>query len=244
MLVAFLSAISLHLYWRTTHTDWRAGLKILVTDVELRAFFLTCLLTGGTLTLLGWLHGTSAPWYNGMMTGISAQTTTGFAIAEIAGIDHASKVVMILSMLIGGSVGSSAGGFKILRLLILLRLFQLMLRRTTMPVHAVAEPYLGDQRIGADETNRALQLILLFLILIIVSWIPFVLLGYDPLDALFEVVSASGTVGLSSGIAGPDLEPALKGVLCLDMLAGRVEIVALLVVLYPRTWFGRREKKS
>ncbi len=159
-------------------------------------------------------------------------------------MDSTSKVVMLLSMLIGGSIGSSAGGFKILRLLILLRLLQLLLRRTTMPLHAVAEPYLGEQKLEADEASQALQLILLFLIVILASWIPFVVLGYDPLDALFEVVSASGTVGLSSGIARPELEPLLKGILCLDMLAGRLEIVALLVVLYPRTWFGRREKTS
>jgi trk system potassium uptake protein TrkH len=47
-------------------------------------------------------------------------------------------------------------------------------------------------------------------------------------------------VGLSSGITGPGLEPLLKGVLCADMLLGRLEFLALLVVLYPRTWMGRR----
>jgi len=59
------------------------------------------------------------------------------------------------------------------------------------------------------------------------------------LDALFEVVSATATVGLSSGITQTELQPALKLVLCFDMLAGRLEIIALLVCLYPKTWFGR-----
>jgi trk system potassium uptake protein TrkH len=49
-------------------------------------------------------------------------------------------------------------------------------------------------------------------------------------------------VGLSSGITRPGLEPLLKGVLCFDMLAGRLEIIAILVVLYPRNWFGRRKE--
>ena len=89
---------------------------------------------------------------------------------------------------------------------------------------------------------RALQLILLFIIVTVLSWIPFVVMGYDPLDALFEVASACGTVGLSSGIARPELETVLKGILCFDMLAGRLEVIALLVVLYPRNWFGRREE--
>lgn len=56
------------------------------------------------------------------------------------------------------------------------------------------------------------------------------------------MVSATGTVGLSSGITRPELEPLLKAILCFDMLAGRLEILALLVILYPRNWFGRRRE--
>jgi trk system potassium uptake protein TrkH len=178
------------------------------------------------------------------MMGFSAQTTTGFATLPVAELDPASKVVMIVSMLVGGSVGSSAGGFKLLRLLILLRLLQLMIRRTTMPPHAVAEPYLAGQKLETDDMVRAMQLILLFIGVMVVSWLPFVAMGYDPLDALFEVASACGTVGLSTGIARPELETVLKGVLCFDMLAGRLEIVALLIILYPRNWIGRREEAA
>ena len=81
---------------------------------------------------------------------------------------------------------------------------------------------------------------LLFVLVVLVSWFPFVALGYDPLDALFEVVSATGTVGLSTGITAPDLPSGLKLLLCLDMLLGRLEVVALILVLYPKTWFGKR----
>ena len=53
-------------------------------------------------------------------------------------------------------------------------------------------------------------------------------------------VSATGTVGLSAGITSPALPALLKGVLCIDMLMGRLEIIAWLVLIYPGTWFGRR----
>ena len=148
---------------------------------------------------------------------------------------------MILSMLVGGSVGSTAGGFKLLRLLIFLRLLRLTMLRTTMPPHAVADPYLEGHKLEQDDLLRVLQLILMFIGIMVLSWLPFVFMGYDPLDALFEVASACGTVGLSTGISRPELEPLLKGLLCFDMLAGRLEIIALLVVLYPRSWIGRRE---
>jgi trk system potassium uptake protein TrkH len=64
--------------------------------------------------------------------------------------------------------------------------------------------------------------------------------GYAPLDALFEVTSAVGTVGLSTGVTGPDLEWPLKVVLCVNMILGRLEALALLVVLYPGTWVSKR----
>jgi len=143
-------------------------------------------------------------------------------------------------MFIGGSVGSSAGGIKLLRVLILIRVIQLMFRRAGMPPHAVAVPYLAGQRLEDDDIIRALRLIVLFIIIIAISWLPFLLLNYDPLDALFEVVSACGTVGLSSGISQLELHPFLKGVLCFDMVAGRLEIIALLILLYPRSWLGRK----
>ena len=242
--VALLGAVSLPLYWRIFHSGWSAGLRTLYGDVELRALLICCLLAGGLLSWLAWEHGAAAPWYQGMMMGLSAQSTTGFATLPVASMDPASKLVMIVSMLVGGSVGSTAGGFKLLRLLILLRMLQMMLRRSALPPHAVVEPYLAGQKLDADDLERALQLILLFIGIVVLSWMPFLVLGYDPLNALFEVASATGTVGLSSGISRPELEPVLKGVLCFDMLAGRLEIIALLVLIYPGNWIGRRGELS
>lgn len=242
IIVSFLGAISLPLYWQVGHAGWREGLRMLFTNVELRALFIACLLAGSLLSGLSWLQGNNVLWYHSFMMAFSAQTTTGFSTLPVSEMDSASKVVLIISMLVGGSVGSSAGGFKILRILILLRLLQLMVRRSGMPPHAVAEPYLGGKKLEQDDVIRAMQLFFLFISTMVLSWLPFVLAGYDPLDALFEVASACGTVGLSSGITRPELEPFLKAVLCFDMLAGRLEIFALLVILYPRNWFGQRKE--
>ena len=64
--------------------------------------------------------------------------------------------------------------------------------------------------------------------------------GYEPVASLFEVVSAAGTVGLSSGVISADLPVHLKLILCLDMLLGRLEFIALLVLVYPATWINKR----
>jgi trk system potassium uptake protein TrkH len=242
MFVAFLGAISMPLYWRAIDRGFAGGIRSFFTDVEFRMLLIGCLLMGGILSGLAWLHNVNAPWYHGMLMGVSAQTTTGFSTMPVSELDPVSKVLMIVSMLTGGSVGSSAGGFKLLRLLIFLRMLHLYIRQSAMPPHAVAEPYIAGQKLDSNDMLRAMQLILLYIGIVVLSWIPFVLMGYDPLDALFEVASACGTVGLSTGITRPDLELLLKSILCFDMLAGRLEVVALLVILYPRNWIGRREE--
>lgn len=171
---------------------------------------------------------------------LSAQTTAGFSSIDLTELHASSKLVLILSMAVGGGVGSTAGGLKILRMLILLNLLQVVLRRASASKHAVVTPFLAGHRLDDREVQEALLIILLFVAVILFSWLPFLLMGYDPLDSLFEVVSATGTVGLSVGVAGPELPGLLKGVLCADMLLGRLEILAWLVMVTPGTWIGRR----
>ena len=242
MALGLCGAVSLPMYYRVYHQGWRQSLA----DVELRGLLAVLAVIGALLTLF-MVQARGAEWESvrqAWFLALSAQTTTGFATLPVADLDAASKVVVILSMAIGGSVGSTAGGIKILRLLILLRLFQLTVRRIAVPSHAVVEAKLGGRRLEDDDLLRALVLMALFIAVILLSWLPFVAAGYDPLNALFEVVSATATVGLSTGITATDLPTYLKAVLCADMLAGRLEIVALLIVLYPGSWFGKRTEST
>jgi trk system potassium uptake protein TrkH len=237
--VSFAGAASLALYYHTVSRGWKGLLK----DEEVRALLTAALLTAGVLTVL-MRYQEGLTWTgalrHGPLMAFSAQSTTGFSTLDVSSLGSASKLVLILSMAVGGSVGSTAGGMKILRLLIVLRVIQLAIIRTCLPERAVVEPRVEGQRLASDEIERAFLVVALFVIVMVASWVPFVVMGRDPLNALFEVVSATATVGLSTGITGPDLAPFLKGVLCADMLMGRLEIVALLVLLYPGTWLGRR----
>lgn len=170
----------------------------------------------------------------------SAQTTAGFSSQDPATLGTASKLGLIAAMMIGGSPGSTAGGFKVLRLMMALQLVYMLILKSSLPRHAVVSPQLWGKRLASEDIQEAVSIILLFLMVVGVSWLFFAAAGYDPLDSLFEVTSAAGTVGLSVGVVGAGLPALLKGVLCADMLMGRLEIVAWLVFLYPGTWIGRR----
>jgi trk system potassium uptake protein TrkH len=207
-LLGLAGAISFGLYYGTA----RGRLRAILVDLEVRTLLASAGLVTAALFAFAAIADRLTPGlvFDLPLMALSAQTTTGFAPMSPHDLDPASKIVLIISMAIGGDMGSTAGGINDLRV--------------------------GRNKIQPVDVESAITIFLLFLVVILVSWLPFLALGYNPIDALFEVVSAVGTVGLSSGITRPELEPFLKGVLCFDMWMGRLEIVALLLVLYPRTW--------
>ena len=191
-----------------------------------------------TMTLDGRALGPSLR--HGLLLGFSAQSTAGFSSVNVGELGPLAKGGLIFSMLIGGGVGSTAGGFKVLRLLMAVKLLHGLLRRVNLSPHAFHRPSLLGQELQAKEMQEAMTVITLYATVLGFSWLAFLAYDEAPLDALFEVTSALGTVGLSTGISRPDLPAVLKGVLCADMLLGRLEIFAWLVLLSPGTWIGRR----
>ncbi len=238
ILLSVAGAIPLVLYFRS----FREGVGMLIRDRQVQGLLIAGLVVSLITALFLTQDGFS--WTqalrHGVLNAFSAQSTAGFSTLDISQLNADAKLTLIFSMFLGGGAGSTAGGIKILRLLILGQLFYIFLQRPGMPRQAIAEASLGKRRLETDEIQNALSIVFVFLACLGISWIIFVGMGYNPLDSLFEVVSAIGTVGLSSGISAPDLHPVLKGVLCADMLLGRLEIIAWLVLFYPRTWIGRR----
>jgi len=239
MAVSVCGAFSMLLYYRVWRGEWRA----LAGDPELRALWVFAALVAAGIALSLWRSGGMSPvdaLQAGVVTALSAQSTTGFSSLPVESFDPASKLLLIFSMLTGGGVGSTAGGIKLLRVLIVLSLIRHLVVRSRVPEHAVLPTRFLGRNWSDDALLGVLLVVILHLLVVALSWLAFMPYGYAPLDALFEVVSATGTVGLSTGITSPALPLPLQLVLIADMLLGRLEIVAILVCLAPRTWFGRR----
>ena len=243
VLICFAGAVPLVLYEMAFRGNWQNVGR----SPQLRALLAFALAAILAVFLCLWrLQGIPA-WtalQQAPLLGISAQSTAGFATLDLQELHDATKLVLMLVMFIGGGLGSSAGGIKVWRLLVVWQLLRLLIVRAGSPPHAVLESTLGGHRLEPTEINEACLIVGLFIVVIFLSWIPFVAAGHDSIDALFEVVSATGTVGLSTGITNADLPILLKFVLCCDMLLGRVEIFAFLVAIYPRSWFGIRSESS
>jgi trk system potassium uptake protein len=239
MLLCLMGGLSFSLYHRAINGEWREALFDPACRMLLVSLCVSTVLTGLFMAIsdrFTWLE----VMRHAPLMAASAQVTAGFSTTDVPDLDAATKGAMIITMFIGGDAGSTAGGVKIVRLLIILRLIQIMIARTTLPSHAVVDMRVYSQKVDQPSFERAIGVIALFGSTIVLSWLVFLAYGYPPLDSLFDVVSATTTTGLSAGVTSPGLPVALKGVLALNMLMGRVEILALLVLVYPGTWFGKK----
>ena len=239
ILVCLAGAIPLTYY----HGMHKKGRRPPTDALQLRGLVIMGLLMSlllGFCMVMADQTGWTEALHHAPVVAFSAQTTAGFSSMDLSQIHASSKLVIILAMAVGGGVGSTAGGIKILRLLMIINVLRVVLRRACATSHAILIPRMAGRRMEEPEIHEGLLIVLLFVAVIFLSWLPFVLMGYQPLDSLFEVVSATGTVGLSAGVVSREMPAFLKGILCVDMLLGRVEILAWLVMVYPRTWIGRR----
>jgi trk system potassium uptake protein len=239
ILICLAGAIPLSFYHRLYIKDSRPTTVTLQLHGILIVSGLVSLLLGISLVITEKAEWTQA-FLNAPILALSAQTTAGFTTMDLSQLAAGSKLLLIISMAIGGGVGSTAGGVKILRLLMVINLLRVILRKACASMHAVVKPRIAGQRMEETMIQEALLIILLFVTIILFSWMPFLFMGYNPMDSLFEVVSATATVGLSAGVVSSEMPNLLKGILCIDMLLGRLEILAWLVMVYPNTWIGRR----
>ena len=170
---------------------------------------------------------------------ISAATTTGFQTAmPLSAWSEAAKLVLVAAMFVGASTGSTGGGMKILRSLMLVRGLRWQLRRAIAGPSVVVPFYSGRRCLPDEEGHRQLQAAaqLTFLWIAAIAIGVIVLLhtappGYKLGDVVLEVTSAQSNVGLSSGITGPTMSTWAKMMLSLNMLAGRLEIIPVLLLV-------------
>ncbi len=238
MIISMMGSVSFALYYGAARGKMNTTyfLEFIAFIIFSLVFSIILIFTFHSNMKMDWLEAI----YHGPISAMSAQSTAGFASFPMNRLDNGSLYILIFSMVIGGGAASTAGGVKILRVLIFIRYILNLIRKIGMPRKAKLYMKIGGKSMDQESALDAIVVIFLFLIVIFLSWGVFLVMGYPPLQSLFDVVSATATVGLSAGVSGPDLPGILKLLLCFDMLCGRLEVVAILVFLYPGTWTGRR----
>ena len=170
----------------------------------------------------------------------SLMSTSGFATVDFDAWPELSRTLLVLIMFVGACVGSTGGGLKIYRLMILLRgalnevgsmIFPRRVKRVTVDGHPV-DP----------EIVRATNVYIVWYFL--VFGVSLLLISFDRFDLVTNFTAVTATInniGPGLGVVGPtgnfsEFSVFSKLVLMFDMLAGRLELFPMLVLFSPATW--------
>ena len=170
----------------------------------------------------------------------SIMTTTGFVSADYETWPAFSQLLLVVCMFLGGMAGSTGGGMKIMRIMVLMRHCYQQMFRIIHP-HAVTTLKLAGRPVPEDVLGSIWGFFVLYLSLFVTASLIMAALGLDLVSSFASVASSIGNVGPGLGVVGPvdnylGIPLIGKWVLVLCMLLGRLEIYTVMVLLAPAYW--------
>ena len=171
---------------------------------------------------------------------ISALSTTGYSTMGYDNWPAAGVGAMIVLMIIGGGLGSTAGGIKLTRVYLMIRILGFNIhkrvssqRKVNMSHYNTAQ---GKRAIDTELISDTIGFISFYLIIFVfgglmITWTS----GATLSESMFEFASSLGTVGLSIGLTGPTTDGGTLIVQMVGMILGRLEIFIVLIGIYSGT---------
>ena len=254
-----LAGINFGLYHHLTKRRW----KLFAEDRELRAYLLFigvgvavvvlsyhtfgAAVTGGgemateaARDYPGW----SQAWLDSIFQVVSIQTTTGFCSADFDRWHFTAKAMLVLLMFVGGSAGSTGGGVKVIRIVMMGKILWAELEKVFRP-NVVRPVKMGRLTIDADMKLATLSYVLVIILLFGIGTAGLML--FESAPNITITTAATATIATLNNI-GPGLDAVgavqnfgwftapSKWLMCILMALGRLEVFAILVLLDPRFW--------
>jgi trk system potassium uptake protein TrkH len=241
ILLMLLGGISFVVHYRIITGDR----KELIRNQEVRAFLGIIAITTALITLNLAYDGASITkaFRYAIFQVVSIATTTGYTTTNMLQWPEFSKTVLMFLMVTGGCIGSTGGGFKVMRMLVLSKLAHQELIRTILPEKAVISLKVRGKILENEEILRLAGLFFLYIALLFISGLLFTLLGYTPFGAMSLAFSAQGNVG-PVFVQTQDwfaLPTEAKIILIAAMWIGRLEILPVLVLISSLLIISRRD---
>ena len=219
--------------------------KNVFRDEELRFYIGTIL---GSILLIAWnvrgFYGTLEETFRHAAFQVaSIITTTGFATTDFDLWPSFSKAILLGLMIVGACAGSTGGGFKCGRALLLIKSLRRNVRQILHPQKVQVVRVNGQmvtERV-LDNTNAYLAA---YVFIIVFSFIVVSIDGFSPMTNFSAVLSCFNNIGPGLESVGPtcnfgDYSVLSKAMLIIDMLAGRLEIFPILILFSKSTWIRR-----
>jgi trk system potassium uptake protein TrkH len=175
---------------------------------------------------------------NGLFQAVSIGTTAGFTTAEFYNWPGFIAISLLFSSFVGGCAGSTGGGIKVIRLLLLVKQG---LREITRLVHPSAQipVRVGSKTVSSRVVEAVWGFFALYVASFTIMYLALAATGLDLMTAFSAVAASINNLGPGLGTVGAhyaDMHDPGKWILCFAMLLGRLEIFTLLVLLTPAFW--------
>ncbi|HLQ86306.1 MAG TPA: TrkH family potassium uptake protein [Salinisphaeraceae bacterium] len=245
MPIMVAGAISFFAHYRVMR-ERRPGIWFIGS--EYRLFWIVLIAGAGLMACNSFMLQESA-WLDSALQWVAAMTTTGFQAMPLQLWHPSTWFLLALAMCVGGMAGSTTGGIKLLRLVLLYKSIIWNLADVTRQPHEIVRlTFDGEALTRGDAQARIRGAAALTYAWIVVASIAVLLMSYcvppgTPLQLIiFDVLSAQSGEGLSSGLVSAELNAGGKLVLMTVMWMGRLEIIPVLVLLAMLVQSGRRKR--
>lgn len=238
-LFMFIAGVNFALHFKMLQGRLRAFWR----DPEFKFFFLFILCVTGIITLKVWgqnYQSIGESFRYSVFQAVSITTTTGYATADYELWAPLTQVLLFFAMFMGGCAGSTSGGMKAMRIMVLLKQAGRELMRIIHP-RAVVSLKFGGRRLSEDILQGIWGYFILYCLLACISIIGLAALGVDVLTSIAGVIACISNIGPGLGGVGPADNyaqiPILgKWLLTFCMLLGRLEIYTVVILLFPKFW--------
>ena len=235
----FLFGVNFTLYY----TAFKGGLKNALHDEELRVYFFTVV---GAAVLIAinvysQVYRTVGESVQHAAFQVSSLiTTTGFATADFNLWPVFSQLILLLLMFVGASAGSTGGGLKVVRVVVLFKVIKRELTRVIHP-RAVRTIKLNGRLVDEEVVSGVMAFFYFYILIFVAAVLTVALEGEDIVTTVTSVIATLNNVGPGLGRVGPmgnfaDLSVLSKAVLSLCMLIGRLEIYPIMLLMFPSFW--------
>ena len=236
-----LFGVNFNIYFLLRLKNWKAALK----NEELRGYLGIILASMAVITLnIMGMYGNilHAFRYASFQVG-AIITTTGFCTANFDQWPELSKVILLGLMVIGACAGSTGGGIKVSRFLILMKSVKQEIRRMLHP-KSVTIVQINGKKVGRDTMHGVYIYFICYILIMMLSVLLVSINDYDFTTTFSSVLTTLNNVGPGLAQVGPienfsGFSTLSKIVFCLDMLIGRLEIFPYLLLLSPDLWRRR-----
>jgi len=222
---------------------WRSlSVKPYLLDPEVKAYLfiliLVAIVTSAYLYITNTYDTLYGAIHHGVFQAVSIGTTSGFSTAEYYYWPGFLPVLLLFTSFVGGCAGSTGGGMKVIRVLLL---YKQGVREITRLIHPNA---LIPVKVGGKAlSERVINAVWGFFSLYVASFVILMLLmlatGHNQVTSFSAVAACMNNLGPGLGDVGANyagINDAAKWVLCFAMLLGRLEIFTLLVIISPAFW--------